>query len=151
MNDFTMLGATDDDIPRLKTVWWKFKEIPLKCLPDDSAKTLITQLTCHLLVTDPPMLSNRILSLANGNPLAIVELSKQLRYKPVVTEDVIRSLHHEAGTTYRDWSIAWLILWGVLVMFRFVALGTHSFEGYILAGFGTSFFLVIKVLLARTK
>lgn len=151
MDHFTILGATEDDSVRLKSVWWKFKEIPLKPLSEPATQSLVTELTRHLIVTDADMLQNRIHSLSNGNPLAIVELSKQLNYKPAVTQDVIRSLHHEAGMVYRDWSIALVFFWGVLVMFRFIALGTHSFEGYILAGFGTSFLLVIRVLLARMK
>lgn len=151
MDHFTVLGATDDDPVRLKSIWWKFKEIPLTPLSEPATQSLVTELTRHLIVTDTDMLLNRIHSLSNGNPLAIVELSKQLNYKPAVTPDVIRSLHHEAGMVYRDWSIAVVFLWALLVMFRFIALGTHSFEGYILAGFGTSFFLVIKVLLARAK
>ena len=31
-----------------------------------------------------------------------------------------------------------IILWGIAMSFRFIALGTHSFEGYIMAGIGSA-------------
>ena len=82
---------------------------------------------------------------------AIVEMARQLRYHPVVTEDVVRHVYHEAGITYRDWTPAIVVIWAMIVCSRFVALGLHSFEGYILAGIGTAVFLVGKYFLMRMR
>jgi hypothetical protein len=97
------------------------------------------------------MLETRVMTLANGLPAAIVELARQLRYHPVVTQDVVRDIYHESGVQYRDWSAAIIVLWALIVCSRFIALGLHSFEGYILAGIGTSVFLVIKYFLMRMR
>ena len=91
-------------------------------------------------------LETKILNLANGNPLAIVELIHQLPESKKVTTDHIRKIDHEAGIVYRDWSWVLMALWMLLVISRFVALGTHSFEGYILAGVGTSTFVFFKYI-----
>jgi hypothetical protein len=39
----------------------------------------------------------------------------------------------------------------VIVMSRFIALGTHSFEGYILAGLGTSALMVMRFFVLRMR
>ena len=117
----------------------------------ESAQHLIEKLTQHMTVADPEHLQNRLLTLSNGNPLAIVDMVKQLGYKPVVNDEAVRELYHEAGVEYREWSWMFIVLWGVIVISRFIALGTHSFEGYILAGVGTSIFVVIRTLMARMK
>ncbi len=96
------------------------------------------------------MLETKVLNLANGNPFAVVELISQLPGSKKVTADHIREIHHEAGIVYRDWTWIFMVLWGLLVISRFIALGTHSFEGYILAGIGTTVFLTFKTL-ARMK
>jgi hypothetical protein len=84
-------------------------------------------------------------------PLAIVDMTKQLSHHHVVTRDAIREIYHEAGVRYRDWTSAVVILWAAIIMFRFIALGTHSFESYILAGFGMSVIMVMKYFAARGR
>ncbi|MBU1022523.1 MAG: ATP-binding protein, partial [Candidatus Margulisbacteria bacterium] len=63
----------------------------------------------------------------------------------------VREVYHEAGIRYRDWTAAVVILWALAIMFRFVALGTHSFEGYILAGFGMATIMVMRFFAFRGR
>ena len=151
MNHFPILGATDEQLPKLKQLWWKFKLMELQPLNEDASKELIKQLTQTMSISDYEQLETRMLSLSNGNPLAIVDMAKQLSYKPVVTRDAVREIYHEAGVKYRSWSWFIIVIWAMIVMSRFIALGTHSFEGYILAGLGTSFLIVIRYFLGRTR
>ena len=136
LGNFAILGSTDDLIPRLKQIWWKFKQIELKPLRENAGKELIKYLTQNLSISDYELLETRILSLSNGLPLAIVDMVNQVSHQPVVTRERIREIYHEAGIRYRDWTPFLIILWGLAMVFRFIALGTHSFEGYILAGVG---------------
>ena len=76
---------------------------------------------------------------------------RQVSHQHVIDKESIRDIYHEAGVYYRDWTFAIIVLWGLAVIFRFVALGTHSFEGYILAGFGTAFFMVIRFFAFRMR
>jgi hypothetical protein len=96
-------------------------------------------------------METKLLNSANGIPLSLTDTIKQLSYDSIVTEEAIRNISHDAGLKYRDWTPAIIILWALLIMSRFIALGTHSFEGYILVGFGTSFFLVVKYFMGRMK
>jgi energy-coupling factor transporter ATP-binding protein EcfA2 len=136
LGNFAILGSTDEIIPRLKQIWWKFKQIELKPLRENAGKELIKYLTQNLSISDYELLETRILSLSNGLPLAIVDMVTQISHQPVVTRERIREIYHEVGIRYRDWTPFLIILWGVAMVFRFIALGTHSFEGYILAGVG---------------
>jgi len=147
----TILASTETLTPKLKSLWWKFKQIDLPPLTEKSSKVLIKHLTQHLSITDYEMMETRLLTLSNGIPVSMVETVRQLGYKNVVTCQSIRDVYHDAGVKYRDWSYGIIILWALLVMSRFIALGTHSFEGYILAGFGTSLILVSKFFLFKMR
>ncbi len=151
IENFTILASTDDTKAKLKQVWWKFKQIEIKELSDKSAKELIKYLTHNLSVSDYELLETRVMTLSNKLPLAIVDMIHQVAHKPVVNRDSVREIYHEAGIKYRDWTSAIVILWGIAIMFRFLALGTHSFEGYILAGFGMAILAVMRFLLFRMR
>lgn len=151
MNKFTVLAATDDMHSRLQIVWWKFKEIEVPPLDEDAMKALIAHLTKSISITDYEMLENKMLSQSNGYPLAVVDMVRHLCHQKRVNDDSIRDLSHDVGTRYRDWTGALMIFWAGLVMCRFIALGTHSFEGYILAGFGTAIFGLFRYFLMRRR
>ena len=145
---FPVIAAMEKLPTRLKSVGWKFKEIELPPLDKTAVQAMITVFTQghSMNPKDYKHLETKILNLANGNPLAVVELINQLPESKKVTVEHIRKIDHEAGIVYRDWSWMLMGLWMLLVISRFVALGTHSFEGYILAGIGTTVFVFFKYL-----
>ncbi len=151
LDNFTIIGAADETVPRLKQIWWKFIKVELKPLNNDTAKELIKYLTQNLSVSDYELLETRVLSLSNGLPLAIVDMVHQVSHKPVVNREAIREVYHEAGIHYRDWTSALVVLWGMAIMFRFIALGTHSFESYILAGMGIAFLSIMRFFAFRMR
>ncbi|OGC39220.1 hypothetical protein A2438_07555, partial [candidate division WOR-1 bacterium RIFOXYC2_FULL_46_14] len=132
---FVILAAADETKERLKQVWWKFKKIELPPLDSESEKALIKQLTAGMVIEDYNLLETHIISLAGGVPLAIVEMANQLSGHPKIKDTDVRELYHESGVRYRDWSSLLFVVWGAAMVFRFLALGVHSFENYILAGF----------------
>jgi energy-coupling factor transporter ATP-binding protein EcfA2 len=144
LENFTILAATDETKPKLKQVWWKFKQIELKPLSEESAKELIKYLTQNLTIGDYEMLETRVLTLSNRLPLAIVDMVHQISHRPRVTKEAIREVYHEAGIRYRDWTTAIVVLWWIAVLFRFIALGTRSYEAYFLAGFGVTFLMILR-------
>jgi energy-coupling factor transporter ATP-binding protein EcfA2 len=146
IDKFIIIGATDKPPNRLQSLWWKFQQLTVPPLNSSSTKALITHLThAHSMNRhDYQLLETKVHRLANGNPFAVVELISQLPQSSKVNADHIRSIDHEAGIVYRDWTWILVVIWGLLVISRFIALGTHSFEGYILAGIGTSLFMVFK-------
>jgi energy-coupling factor transporter ATP-binding protein EcfA2 len=151
LEKFTILGAVEDTIPRLKQVWWKFKQIEIKPLSEEASKELVKYLTQNLAISDYEMLETKVLTISNHLPLAIVDMIHQVSHRPVVNRDVIREVYHEAGIHYRDWTSGIVVLWGMAIISRFVALGTHSFEGYILAGFGTSVLVTVRYFVFKMR
>lgn len=151
MEPFTILGATRETSAKLKTFWWKFKQIDLKPLSNDAAKKLIHYLTQNLAVKDYDLLENRLLNLSDRLPLPIVDMVHQLARKELVSVNDVREVYHEAGIKYRDWTPILLILWGLIMISRFVALGSHSFEGYILAGTGMAVVMTITKFLRMKR
>lgn len=141
---FIILGATDDTPDRLTQLWWKLDAIELDRLTQDQSLDLIHALTEGHSIENRQLLDTRITGIANGLPLAIIEMVSQLPTDRIVTPNQVRQVYHQAGVVYRDWTWMLMVLWGILVMSRFIALGTHSFEGYILAGMGTTMFMILK-------
>ena len=144
LGNFTILAATDDTKPKLKQIWWKFKQFELALLGEKPARELIKYLTQNLSIRDYEMLETRLLTLSNGLPLAIVDMVSQLSHLPSVTKDAIREVYHEAGVHYRDWTNVILFIYWIAVLFRFVALGTRSYESYFLAGFGVTLLMILR-------
>ena len=139
MASFTVIAAAEEMTERLRQLWFKFKQIKLGNLSHESSQKLIRYLTQKLAISDQALLETRVLTLSNGLPMAIVDMIGQIGHLPTgrpASPDDIREIYHEAGIRYRDWTPFLIILWGVAMVFRFIALGTHSFEGYILAGIG---------------
>jgi energy-coupling factor transporter ATP-binding protein EcfA2 len=151
LENFTMLGSTDATNPRLKQIWWKFKQIELRPLSEEDSKELIKYLTQNLSISDYEMLETRILNLSNRLPLAIVDMVHQVSHLPVVTKEAVREVYHEAGVYYRDWTTAIVVIYWVAVVFRFLALGTRSYEAYFLAGFGVTFLMILRNLAAMLR
>jgi AraC-like DNA-binding protein len=151
LDNFTVVAATSATPERLQQLWYKFRLAPLANLRPETARQMVRHLTADLPVDDREMLETRIISLANGLPLAIVGMVRQLRHEPVIDRDAIRGVYHEAGVRYRDWTPFLIILWGVAMASRFIALGTHSFEGYILAGVGMAALMTTVRFLRMVK
>jgi len=151
LENFTILASTEETSNKLKQIWWKYKQFEIKPLPEVASKELIKFLTQNLSISDYEMLENRVIAISNGLPLAIVEMIHQISHQPVVTREKIREVYHEAGIHYRDWTSVIVVLWGVAIIFRFIALGTHSFESYILAGVGIAFISMIRFFAFRMR
>jgi len=153
IDKFTIIGASNAQPNRLQSLWWKFQALPIEPLDSASTKDLISHLTQgHSMNQDDyQLLETKLTRLANGNPFAIVELISQLPQTKKVTADNIRAIDHSAGIIYRDWTWILVVIWSLLVISRFIALGTHSFEGYILAGIGTSIFMIFKYFVRLKK
>jgi hypothetical protein len=151
LSNFTILAAADDMKPKLKQIWWKFKQMELAPLGEAPARELIKHLTKELSISDYEMLETKLLTLSNGIPLAIVDTVEQLSHLPCVTKDDIRGVYHEAGIRYRDWSNVIIFIYWIAVLFRFVAGGTHSYESYFLAGFGITLLMILKNVAGMLK
>ena len=151
IKQFTILAGTENTAPKLKTIWWKFKELPLEPLSENACRDLLNYLTQNMTIEDYEMMEHSVLNEANGYPLAIVDMVTHLRMEHVVKRSDLRQMSHSAGTQYRDWSASIMVLWGLVIAARFIALGVHSFEGYILAGIGVAFMAIMRFMVMKAR
>ena len=151
LEQFVILAATEKTSERLKPIWWKFKRIDLEPMSDQAIQALINHLSQDIPIENRELLTTQIQTHASGSPLAVVEMVHQIKQLPRVKEDDIRKLHHEAGVKYIECANLVIVFWAAALIYRFIALGTHSFENYILAGFLTTTALVSRLMLRRMK
>jgi len=112
-------------------------------------KELIQFLTKNLSIKAYKSMETKIVTVACGIPLAVVEMTHQLNNYNVVDRNAVHKIYNEAGVNEHEW--AWIIVlaWAGMMMFRFISLGTHSFEGYIFAGMGMSVIMVLRYFLLK--
>ena len=149
--NFTILGAVETPKPTLRAVWWKFQQLALAPLSIDSSHELIKHLTQNMTIQDYKSMETKLMTVACGMPLAMVDMISQLSKHHRVKDNTLDTIYHEAGVTYRDWSSMVVIAWGAMIMFRFISLGTHNFEGYIFAGLGMSVLMMTKYFVFRMR
>ncbi len=130
-----VVGATSQLKPSLRKLWWAFDRIELPPLTREEARRLLWAVAEAGQISDPAMFEARVLAQAGGNPYAIVEMVKQVAGEQEVGVEAIRDLHHGAGVRYLDITSALLVVGAVVVAARFVALGLHDPDLYIIDDF----------------
>lgn len=148
MADSVIIGiATELPVSRkLTRVWWRFsKKIHLQPLSSEESRELFWRRLHRHVVPNPDDWDKAVLSRCGGNPLAIVELSKQAEVSPSPTI----AAEHPAGRREIDLTPGLLLLGAVVIAARFVALGLNDVDTYILAGAGGAFFVVARYFIYR--
>lgn len=140
----TVVGATRSLTSGREKLWWQFQQVELPPLNREDAKTLLWQLVDASKVKDVALFETKVLSAANGNPLAIKQMAEQVANEPEVTQQVIRQLSSSAGVRYVDLTFCLLIIGAVVVAARFISLGLNDQDLYIIAGVGSALFLVVR-------
>jgi hypothetical protein len=149
LDGFCILGATSKPTPKLSELWWAHATVSVPPLILEESKALIDAVKSNINIKDTAMLHTKLISMSGGNPLVILQSLQKLSQNPTITPNHIRNLQHDGGKHYRDWTPVIPILWSVLIFSRFLALGSHNFEGYILAGFGISMLMLLKFFVQK--
>ena len=146
----TIIGAANKLKSRFQKLWWHFEQIELKPLTKAESRQLLWELMDKKAIEYSEFLENKIITQANGNPLAIKELAAKAMREENLTAEAIRNLRHKAGTRYIDITPVFFIFGFFAVTARFVALGMNSSELYILAAVASSFFMTLRYFLYRS-
>jgi len=144
-----VLGATSQLKPALQKIWWAFDRIDLAPLTREEARELLWALADPAKISDAAMFENKVLAQANGNPYALVEMVKQVAGVRQVGPQAIRDLSHGAGVHYLDLTPVLLLVGAGILAARFVALGLHDRDLYIIAGSLGAVFFVVRYFLYR--
>ncbi len=151
LGEAVVLGATSQLKPSLRKIWWAFDRIELPPLTREAARQLLWAVAAADQISDPAMFEARVLAQANGNPYALVEMVKQVAGERRVGPQAIRDLSHGAGVRYLDLTPALLLVGAGILAARFVALGLHDRDLYIIAGSLGAFFFVVRYFLYRGR
>jgi hypothetical protein len=149
LDGFCILGATSKPTPKLSELWWAHATLSVPPLTLDESLALITTVKPNINIKDTAMLHTKLFSMSAGSPQVILQSLQKLSQNPTITPNHIRDLQHDGGKHYRDWTPVIPILWSILIFSRFMALGSHNFEGYILAGFGISMLMLLKFFVQK--
>ncbi len=149
LGEALVLGATSQLKPSLQKVWWAFDRIDVPPLTREEARRLLWSLADEDQISDPAMFEARVLAQADGNPYALVEMVKQAAGEREVGPQAIRDLHHAAGVRYFDLTPVLLLVGAGILAARFVALGLHDPDLYIIAGSLGAVFFVVRYFLYR--
>ena len=150
LENFTILGATEAIKPALKPIWWKFQQLGLPPLDISTTKKLIQFLTQNLSIKTYKAMETKIVTVACGVPLAVVEMVHQLNTYNVIDRKAVHQIYNEAGVNEHEWIwLMMLVIGPVLTTFRFVSLGVTSVEGYIFAGVSMSVIAGLRYYLSR--
>lgn len=146
-----VVGAitTVDPTPELAPFFWHFHLLPLGPLPREEATTLLWSRIDRTRLPDAECFEAHALEVANGTPLALVELARQAQRQRLQDPADITALTHDAGIRYVDLTPALLVIGACAVAARFLALGLNDIDTYILAGIFGAFFLVSRYFLYR--
>jgi len=146
----TIVGAANKLKSSLKKLWWRLEQIEIPPLTKDDSKQFLWQLIDRNSIADAELLESKILTQANGNPLAIFELAAKAMREENLTAESIRELKHQAGTRFIDITPIFLLVGALIVAARFVGLGMNSMETYLIAGVSYGFFMVLRYFLYRS-
>lgn len=146
----TLAGAANKLKSSLKKLWWRFERIEILPLTADESKQLLWTLIEKNAIADAELLERKILTQANGNPLAIQELVGKIQREENLTPESIRELKHQAGIRFIDITPVFFIIGALVIAARFIALGTNSTELYILAGVAGGCFMGLRYFLYRS-
>ena len=121
---FVILSSAREVKLKNTTFLWHFEKVELKPLTRFHTLELARKLTAGFEMQDETYLMSRIWDISEGNPKMIVELCDRFsRESPITTESIERIASGYLGkqTKEIDMSIAFLLLFGALTIFRFAA------------------------------
>ena len=148
---FVIIAALHEVKASHEKYFWKFDRVELANLPPPDARQLIRQCAAGADVEDLRMLQTYVLHKSAGNPRAIMEIVGRLRKESVITRSAVRDVVHTGARPRIDLTPGLIVVAMVLLAARFIARGTGSVDGYVIAGVGSAFVMGIRFFLYRFR
>ncbi len=154
-----VVAAMDSDNRRVRInrLLWRFNAtLELKGLPLEAARALAEQ-TLH---TQPVRFSDSrtrerwlraVAQESGGNPEAIQRMAEAAAAEDCITPAKARDVGHEAGRRYFDMTPVVMIAMIGFAALRYISRGLGERELWLLAGLGTTAYMVWRVLYSHLK
>lgn len=148
---FTIVTSARDIALNKTTFLWNFETIKIQNLTRADSLDLIKKLSYNLDVEDYEQYKNYIWHKSDGNPRVIQEMVERFRKEPVISKEVVRSIDHYGSLKEIDMSLAILIIFGFMAIFRYVGRETGDTSMTFIGGCAMILLILSRYLFNFTK
>ena len=141
-----VVGCASEKKPRVKKLWWKMKELPIRPLPPKIARDVIKQYITSkgMLIESPDQYISHVVKQSGGVPQAIYDMLDESSKKRIIDKHKVREMRYDAGIQYLDFTPMVMILGALIVSMRYIGMGTGDKNLYILGEMGAALFLTFR-------
>lgn len=148
-----VLAVTPEAIRKAgtKRLWSVLEEVKLPPLSSKETGELVDKLTNDygVVVSEPQMYRNRLITVSGGNPGEVVRLIKHVQPEDIVrAKDVLHLGQSYVERQERGIAVAPLILvlGAFVIAWKYIARAQGNLDGYVLSGIALSTFVVARLL-----
>ena len=146
-----VIGCASEKKARVRKLWWKMKEIPVKPLPPDVIREIVRKYieAKGVLIESPELYISHVVKQSGGVPQAIYDMLDESGKERIIDKRKVREMRHEAGVQYLDFTPMVMILGALIVSMRYVGMGTGDKTLYIMGGMGAALFLTFRYFIFK--
>jgi energy-coupling factor transporter ATP-binding protein EcfA2 len=146
-----VIGCASEKKARVRKLWWKMKEIPVRPLPPDVIRAIVRKYieAKGVLIESPDLYISHVVKQSGGVPQAIHDMLDESGKERIIDKRKVREMRHEAGVQYLDFTPMVMILGALIVSMRYVGMGTGDKTLYILGGMGAALFLTLRFFIFK--
>jgi energy-coupling factor transporter ATP-binding protein EcfA2 len=146
-----VIGCASEKKARVRKLWWKMREIPVKPLPPDVIRDIVRKYieAKGVLIESPELYISHVVKQSGGVPQAIYDMLDESGKERIIDKRKVREMRHEAGVQYLDFTPMVMILGALIVSMRYVGMGTGDKTLYILGGMGAALFLTLRFFIFK--
>jgi energy-coupling factor transporter ATP-binding protein EcfA2 len=146
-----VIGCASEKKARVRKLWWKMREIPVKPLPPNVIRDIVRKYieAKGILIESPDLYISHVVKQSGGVPQAIYDMLDESGKERIIDKRKVREMRHEAGVQYLDFTPMVMILGALIVSMRYVGMGTGDKTLYILGGMGAALFLTLRFFIFK--
>lgn len=146
-----VVGCCSDKKKGLRKLWWRMTDISVPPLHKQEATQVVQRYITQqgMLIESPELFIAHVVQQSGGVPQAIHDMLDTSSKERVLNKRQVREMCHAAGIRYLDFTPSLVLIGGVLIATRYVAMGIGDQMLYVMGGIGAAMFLSIRVTLLR--
>lgn len=146
-----VVGCASEKKPRVRKLWWKMKEIPVKPLPPAVIRKIVKKYieVNGVLVESPDLYISHVVKQSGGVPQAIYDMLEESGKERIIDKRKVREMRHDAGVQYFDFTPMVMIVGALIVSMRYIGMGTGDKTLYIMGGMGAALFLTVRFFIFK--
>lgn len=144
-------GCASEKKARVRKLWWKMREVPVKPLPPDMIREIVRKYieAKGILIESPELYISHVVKQSGGVPQAIHDMLDESGKERIIDKRKVREMHHEIGVRYLDFAPMVMIVGALSISMRYGGMGTGDKTLYILGGMGAALFLTFRYFIFK--